>query len=30
LVGSYDHLTLGHNYSMYKNKDTGKWMNILL
>jgi len=26
LVGSYDHLTLGHNYSMYKNKDTGKWM----
>eukprot|EP00833_Pecoramyces_ruminatium_P006557 jgi/Orpsp1_1/1180589/evm.model.c7180000074007.1 len=26
LVGSYDHLTLGHNFSMYKNKDTGKWM----
>jgi len=26
LVGSYDHLILGHNFSMYKNKDTGKWM----
>ncbi|KAG4095859.1 coth protein-domain-containing protein [Neocallimastix lanati (nom. inval.)] len=29
LIGSWDHFFLGgHNYSMYKNKNTGKWTMI--
>jgi len=29
LIGSWDHFFLGgHNYSMYKNKNTGKWIMI--